>query len=227
MVRVSVKESSNANNLVNFTAGLKDVICDVPAHLQIRRTALTGTGLTATGTNQATALAIPGDVAMHDFSTVAGSTGARLDPVTDKSNVFIVNRGANQLRVYPATGQTINANGTNSPYLVNPSSVVQLIGRTASNWQTLPSYNGGTVNSQSSSNGLFLNGTGISPGTYGNSYFIPQIVVGSDGRLTFAQDLLPYISYTQVYDITTAFALYSTGGLSRGEVVALASAEFN
>ena len=62
-------------------------------------------GLTATGTNLATALPI---VSVYtQFTTVAGSTGAAL-PTTEIGELLIVaNDGANSLTIYPQTGSTI------------------------------------------------------------------------------------------------------------------------
>lgn len=73
-------------------------------------------GLTAAGSTQGTALALPSD--FNQFSTVAASTGAILPPagfqyqVTD--TVIVVNHGASALTVYPATGGKIGTGATNA-----------------------------------------------------------------------------------------------------------------
>lgn len=69
--------------------------------------------LTATGSTQGTALAIPSD--FNIFTTVATSTGAILPASGPQCNpgdsFIIVNHGANALSVYPPTGGKI-ANGS-------------------------------------------------------------------------------------------------------------------
>jgi len=72
--------------------------------------------LTATGSTQGTALALPSD--FNVFTTVAASTGAIL-PVTgpqcNQADTFIVvNHGANALLVYPPTGGKIANGSTNA-----------------------------------------------------------------------------------------------------------------
>lgn len=64
------------------------------------------TGLTATGSTQATALALA--AAINFVSTAAASTGVIL-PVGQAGDVVVVyNGGANSLTVYPPVGGTIN-----------------------------------------------------------------------------------------------------------------------
>jgi len=68
-------------------------------------------GLTATGTNQATALAINAGVVV--FGTVAGSTGAILPSGEISDDVWLYNGGANALTIYPDSGSKINEQATN------------------------------------------------------------------------------------------------------------------
>ena len=71
------------------------------------------TGLTATGTNQATAYEVT--TAKAAFSTVAASTGAVLDDQAAPGDTqMIYNGGANALKVYPPSGAQINALGSNN-----------------------------------------------------------------------------------------------------------------
>jgi hypothetical protein len=69
------------------------------------------TGLTAAGTNQATALVISSDA--NVFGTVASGTGAVLTSA-DGANILVRNGGANALLVYAPVGGTMNgtANGS-------------------------------------------------------------------------------------------------------------------
>jgi hypothetical protein len=67
-------------------------------------------GLTATGSDQAGALAITDDISI--VTTTAASTGVRLPAGTQPGDTYVIaNHGANSLSVYPPTGGKI-ANGT-------------------------------------------------------------------------------------------------------------------
>lgn len=71
-----------------------------------------GTGLTAAGTNQGTALAIT--KTMSEFTTVAASTGGRL-PTPEAGEIFVVaNKGANALALYPPSGANIDSLAANA-----------------------------------------------------------------------------------------------------------------
>ena len=69
-------------------------------------------GLTATGTNQATAYAMT--AADNEFTTVADGSGARLYAGTPGDSQTVYNGGANPITVYPPTGSQINGLGTNN-----------------------------------------------------------------------------------------------------------------
>jgi hypothetical protein len=74
--------------------------------------------LTAAGSSQGTALAIPVGQDLSIFTTVAASTGCLL-PVTGVSipEVYeVVNHGANALSVYPSLGGQIGTLGVNAAY---------------------------------------------------------------------------------------------------------------
>src|SRR5690242_6265675 len=71
-------------------------------------------GLTATGSTQAGALALGAD--FNDFSTVASGTGALLPPMNPGDEVFVYNGGANALSVYPPVGVAINGGSANAAY---------------------------------------------------------------------------------------------------------------
>lgn len=65
-------------------------------------------GLTATGTNQATALVLANN--LNEFDTVASGTGAALPPAVLGGYCYIFNYGANPLAIYgnPTTNDTID-----------------------------------------------------------------------------------------------------------------------
>ena len=77
---------------------------------------LIATGLTAAGTNQATALAL--DTSTSVVGTTAASTGVVL-PVCEAGDVVeVYNQGANALAVYPPGSETINALSASAAFSV-------------------------------------------------------------------------------------------------------------
>jgi hypothetical protein len=80
-------------------------------------TAIQGTvasGLTATGSTQATALPLGAD--NNAFSTVAAGTGAILPSMNPGDDITVYNGGANALLIYPPVGGMIKGLGTNAGY---------------------------------------------------------------------------------------------------------------
>lgn len=70
-------------------------------------------GLTAAGSTQGTAAALPADI--NVFSTVAASTGAILPAsLAPADEITVANNGANALLVYPPVGAAIGTAGTNT-----------------------------------------------------------------------------------------------------------------
>lgn len=110
-------------------------------------TALTALGtsvtaaLTATGSDQAGALQITAVINL--FSTVAANTGAKLNSSAaldgQTQRQIIYNGGANILRVYPATGQSINQLATNAATQLAPSTSCEFFLVSATQWIALKS----------------------------------------------------------------------------------------
>lgn len=92
------------------------------------------TGVTATGTNQATALALSRQWSV--VSTVAGGTGVIIFNTQTGTETRIWNDGANSLSVYPPVGGQVDAQGTNNPYPL-PAGASQIISKlSATSWRT-------------------------------------------------------------------------------------------
>lgn len=72
--------------------------------------------LTATGSTQGGALALPGDI--NYFSTVGSSTGAIIPAANGGDSGEVYNGGSNALSLYPPTGGTINGGSTNVAYSI-------------------------------------------------------------------------------------------------------------
>lgn len=76
----------------------------------------TSSGLSAAGSTQGTATAIT--VSVANFSTVGANQGGILPASTPGVEIFVSNRGANPLSIYPPTSSAIDALGTNNPFVV-------------------------------------------------------------------------------------------------------------
>lgn len=115
----------NATNLFLMTQGLgqQPAWSVIPAGSQIPATI--ALGLTATGTNQATALALTRQ--WSTITTVASGTGVLVPPIATGTQATIWNDDAtNDLLIYPLTGMQIDALGTNNPYTL-PAGKSQII----------------------------------------------------------------------------------------------------
>lgn len=97
----------------------------------------TADSLTATGSNQGTALLCPADV--NVFTTVAASTGCILPPSPSPGDEAVVaNLGANSLAVYPATGGAIQTGAANAAFAVGVGKSCKFVARAGSlNWIAL------------------------------------------------------------------------------------------
>lgn len=78
---------------------------------------LTETGITAAGTTQATATTL--NAQENEVTTVAAGSGVSLHPLLVPGEIQTVfNAGANELKVYPASGVKINALTANLPMIL-------------------------------------------------------------------------------------------------------------
>lgn len=77
LVRDTVSESTNANAAVNFSAGTKDVVCDVPATRQwyAQEVSLASAGTTDLGTYPSASVTVTGTTTITSFGSTA-TTGA-------------------------------------------------------------------------------------------------------------------------------------------------------
>jgi hypothetical protein len=117
------------------------------------------TGLTATGTNQATAYPLwPGNT-QHEFTTVASGTGALL-PSAIPSTISVHNAGANALLIYPPVGGTIDGGSVNAPATVAAGATSTFWVAEPLSWYTSALVGGGTGTVTS-----IVAGTGLSGGT--------------------------------------------------------------
>jgi hypothetical protein len=112
----------------------------------------TTTAISAAGTNQATATAL---TSMYNVvTTVAASSGVRL-PVPAQSGLrcTVVNRGANTLNIYPASGGAIDGAAVNAAFALQSNATIVFESSSGTQWFTVGSYGiaggGGSVASVS------------------------------------------------------------------------------
>jgi hypothetical protein len=109
--------------------------------------------ISAAGTNQATATGL---TAMYNVvTTVAASTGVRL-PVPTQSGLgcTVVNRGANTLNIYPASGAAIDGGAANAAVTLAANATFVFESSSATQWYSVGSFGvggggGGAVSSVS------------------------------------------------------------------------------
>jgi hypothetical protein len=95
----------------------------------------TSTGLTATGTVQANALALTTEI--NEVSTTASGTGVALPTAVAGMRITIINNGVNLLAVYPASGAQINSLGTNVGFGMNATVRLDFVSTSSTQWYTL------------------------------------------------------------------------------------------
>lgn len=217
--------SSSTGAFVSFTAGTKIVVCDIPATRQIDVTLVTG--ITAGGTNQATATLLVGDFSTQIIGTSAGSGGVRLPTPTTKSNITITNRGVGVARIYPTSGHSINGMAVNTPVFIYPNQSICFTAVSTTGWQT-PQFSNGSVNSTSPQFPylLTISSTGVVAGYYGAPDNIPQFYVGNDGRLQYAGNVGVSIPWTSVYNFGDGVTTYAGRPMRPGKVLALSRRRF-
>lgn len=89
--------------------------------------------ITATGTNQATGYAIT--LITTIFDTVAAGTGGTLPAWAANGTYTVLNRGANALLIYPASGEQIEALGANAAGTVTVGATVVFNADTTGVWR--------------------------------------------------------------------------------------------
>ena len=120
----------------------------------------TTTGISAAGSSQGTATALT--TSYNIVSTVGLGQGVVLPTATAGMKVIIVNKGANALSVYPATGAAIDSAGTNASVILPAGVSATYQASTTTQWYSIEP--------------AFVSGTGISI-SYGNG----QVTVSNSG----------------------------------------------
>jgi hypothetical protein len=91
--------------------------------------------VSAAGSTQADATALTVDY--NVATTVASSTGVKLPTATAGRRIIIVNKGANTLSIYPATGGTIDALSANAAIQVAANGSIELMASSVTQWYSI------------------------------------------------------------------------------------------
>ena len=139
------------------------------------------TGQTATGTNQATALPLPGRAAdiFVEFTSVPSSTGCLLPPINLPCRVEIANGDTNTLSVYPQSGGTINNGSANAAVTITAGNAAVFEASSLLNWYTV-----GSTAASGGGSGTVTSVTFTGDGTVLSS--TPSSAVTSSGTLDAA-----------------------------------------
>ena len=140
--------------------------------------------VTAAGSTQGTATAITTDVSV--ITSAAAGTGVIMPMAVGGKCAVVVNRAANAILVYPASGHYFDGYSANAPLTIAPNSYLEMYGANASSWfttlqaaavtsalvGTVAVSQGGTGLTASPANGQLLIGNGagftlatLSPGS--------------------------------------------------------------
>jgi len=90
--------------------------------------------VSAAGTTQGTATAITTDIAV--VTTVAAGSGVVLPNAAGGKYAVVINRGANALNVYPASGHSFDGLAVNTPVVLPVNGYIELFGSSTSSWYT-------------------------------------------------------------------------------------------
>ena len=108
------------------------------------------TALTATGTNQATALQLANRSGLQEITTVGSSTGVVLPaPKWAGTSITIANQGVNALAVYPQLGGSIDNGTANASVSLAAGKSATFEASSLTNWYTIATTasSGGSVSS--------------------------------------------------------------------------------
>jgi hypothetical protein len=130
-----------------------------PANIQLVTTV--ATGLTAAGTDQSTALALSGNNSVQEVTTAASGTGVKLPTASSTSRVAVINRGANDLTVYPTTSGVINGQSANAGFTIPAGGSAVFVGKDATSWYMEQAMRGGDVQNTDASKALTINANAV------------------------------------------------------------------
>ena len=137
------------------------------------------TGLTATGSTQATGLQLAGLNSLQEITTVAASTAVVLPVIKLPAAVTIANQGASTLAIYPSLGGTIDGGSVNAAVTLTAGKSATFQASSLTNWYTVS-----TTTSGGGGTGTVTSVTLTGDGTVLSS--TPSSAVTTSGTLTAA-----------------------------------------
>lgn len=102
---------------------------DQPIHVQ---------ALTAAGTTQATATAITTPTPVFVLAAGDGTVGIKLPKAVKGKVVHLKNTGSGNLKVYPSSGDAINAIAADSPLTFATVASATLVAKDSTTWYSIP-----------------------------------------------------------------------------------------
>lgn len=225
---------ATANNgvLVTSGAGVPSISSTLPAALSIPGALIsTSPTVSAAGTTQGTATALTSDY--NVITTAASGTGVVLQTAAAGKTVIVVNKGANVLLVYPATGAAIDALGANVGISVPVSGWIEFNASSTTQWYS--TANGsintsaliGTIsNAQLTNSSVTIGSTAVALGAtvttfVGLSSVTSTTFVGAlTGNATTATSAT---TATNVAGGTAGALVYQTGAGATGFISAVAA----
>ena len=154
------------------------------------------TGITAAGTDRATAAVISADI--NVIAAAAVGTGVVLPSAAAGKTLKIINETANAVKIYPALSQSFNGQAADAIVTLNPGSLIEVTGMTATRWATsqatqLTGSNietGSIPNTDLANSSMTLAGTAVVLGgalaTWPGSA-VNGAIAGASGGVTLAQ----------------------------------------
>jgi hypothetical protein len=187
-------------------------------------------GLTAAGTNQATALPLVNH-ADHQFTTVGSSTGALLPLARLADSVSVWNGGAHTLAVYPPSGGQVNDGSVNSAYSLSAGTGTTFFATDALTWYASGASSGSTGTVTSIAAGAGLSGgtittTGtiaIAAGGVGTTQIAANAVTAAKIATGTANSLLGFDNSGNAATVAVSTGLALSGGNLTGTLGTITS----
>ena len=97
--------------------------------------ALATATITAAGADQSAATAMT--TTYNVVTTAAANQGVKLPDCAAGLEILVLNDTANNIKIYPTTGEAIDGGSANAPVDLSPATSVKLVGVSATKWNRL------------------------------------------------------------------------------------------
>ena len=178
----------------------------------------TANTITAAGTLQSNATPLIN--AYNIVATAPASSGVRLmAPAQSGFRCTIVNRGANSINVYPATGSTVDALGANSPYSLGINQTITLESSSSTQWYTVSSWGTGVLSISGTVNQITSSpSTGAVIVSIPSTFVAPGTIKDTTGLMYSTSNALTSTGSTQgtALLLSTSYNIITTVALDTG-----------